>query len=187
MCLIRVILTVKIFICIYQCSGKHYRVLKMYIIISCTVYQQKLSFQLISHFFRGIIIISFGVFLRSTHITLCINVIIITPVGNRRHSYCHLKYIIALQKAGTARKAAITPAPYTNTFFVHIRQFAQFFSNRYLVIAFILTQLQVSLFPELFAPEPRSCAISAHYYITLLSQHLVPEIITYRETICNLL
>ncbi len=121
-----------------------------------------------------IVVIAAGILLWPAHKPFSVNIIVVTPVGNRGHGNGCFEIFGAFGKAERRKVTAVTPSEYAYPVRVNVFFRCQEFCRFDLVDGFILAQLKVGHLLEFLSACPCSPVINRYNYITILGQHLEP-------------
>ena len=141
-------LHVELFVQLYQMFCVFCTVLEMNIVISHTMYQQKVSVQLIGTSESGGTFIAFGILFGSTHETFSVYRIVIIPIGNGCYGNSGFEYGSTFTHTHDGHVSTIAPSPDADAALVYIGLATHILGCCHLVFCFLHAQVQVSAFFE---------------------------------------
>ena len=115
------------------------------------------------------------VFFGSAHISLCVNRVVVLPIGGSSHSYTSFEYGAAFAHGHERVKSAETPAPNADAVFVNIGECAQILCCLNLIFGLQFTKFQIGAFFKLRAASTRAASIDDDEDVALLVHVAFPD------------
>ena len=111
--------------------------------VHCSLADQELALEILSLVDEAGLCIALGVDLRIVHISFAVHYLIPLPVDYRSSGNCHLEDLRIVGDERDSHKSTITPAVYSDSVLIHIREAHEHLYAFHLVSHFRLTALAV--------------------------------------------
>ena len=121
------------------------------------------------------VVIPCGILFRSTHKTLRINGVVITPRGGRSNGNTGTENVPTLRHGHQRVEASETPTPNGDTILVNIRLLTQPKGSLYLVTGFQLSQFQIGTLLKICTASTSTAIVNTYTKESLLTQILFQD------------